>query len=266
MAGRRLNLRGGDGRDGLDLAGEGKRSAEFIAGGEIPIPADRLARRKRPTGRSSRSESRKAGDGEERDEEEEKYGKDRLARLAKPKSAKKKNKKEVAKTWKRVKAIPNTTRLMVGDKEELDLTGMQVNVQVDGFRARVLIDYLYYNDRDRQLEGNFKLRLPEDSSLYYFAFGESANELTPQRQLARREFVDNGTRFVSFTPAAVTKSRNDVWRNVKEARMVPREQAAYAFRETVRRRVDPALVEWSGAGVFNAKVFPHWLPRKFIAS
>ena len=175
---------------------------------------------------------------------------------AEPKSAKRKEAKKAPKTWKRVKAIPNTTRLMVGDKEELDLTGMQVNVQVDGFRARVLIDYLYYNDQDQQLEGNFKLRLPEDSSLYYFAFGESANELTPQRRLAGREFVDNGTQFVSFTPAAITKSRSDVWRNVKEARMVPREQAAYAFRETVRRRVDPALVEWSGAGVFNAKVFP----------
>ena len=158
-------------------------------------------------------------------------------------------------TWKRVKAVPNTTRLMVGDKDELDLTGMQVNVQIDGFRARVLIDYLYYNDRDRQLEGNFKLRLPEDSSLYYFAFGESANELTEQRQLASAEFIDN-TQLVSFSPATIAKTRTDVWRNVKEARMVPREKAAYAFRETVRRRVDPALVEWSGAGVFNAKVFP----------
>ncbi len=38
--------------------------------------------------------------------------------------------------------------------------------------------------------------------------------------------------------------------------MVPREKAAYAYRETVRRRVDPALVEWAGAGVFSARVFP----------
>ena len=264
--GGRQNEDGDDGRDGFDRAEDVfsnssklvgpiqvdasqsvALSAKVFSGGEISMPDTPLAKR-----RSVANEARKADEGREKDEEEEKFGEDRLARLAKPKRAKKK----AAKTWKRVKAIPNTTRLMVGDKEELDLTGMQVNVQVDGFRARVLIDYLYYNDRDRQLEGNFKLRLPEDSSLYYFAFGESANELTPERQLARREFVDNGTRFVSFTPAAVTKSRRDVWRNVKEARMVPREQAAYAFRETVRRRVDPALVEWSGAGVFNAKVFP----------
>ncbi|MFT5303932.1 MAG: tetratricopeptide (TPR) repeat protein, partial [Mariniblastus sp.] len=161
-----------------------------------------------------------------------------------------------AKSWKRVIAIPNTTRLLVGDKDELDLTGMQVNVQVDGFRARVLLDYFYYNDRAEQLEGNFKLRLPDDASLYYFAFGESAYDLTPKGGLAAEEFLGDGAQFVSLDAKQVREAREDRWRNVKESRMVPREKAAHAFRETVRRKVDPALVEWSGAGVFNARVFP----------
>jgi tetratricopeptide (TPR) repeat protein len=169
-----------------------------------------------------------------------------------------KNAKEKAKptSWKRVKAIPNTTRLMVGDKEELNLTGMQVNAQVDGFRARVLVDYFFYNDRERQLEGNFKLRLPDDASLYYFAFGESAYEYSPKGKLAANEFLQDGTQFVSLRAEDVKVARKGQWDNVKEARMVPKEKAAHAFRETVRRRVDPALVEWSGAGVFSAKVFP----------
>ena len=160
------------------------------------------------------------------------------------------------KSWKRVKAIPNTTRLMVGDKEELDLNGMQVNAQVDGFRARVLVDYFYYNDRERQLEGNFKLRLPDDASLYYFAFGESAYSMSPEGKLAGEEFLSDGTQFVSLGAQDVKRARKGQWDNVKESRMVPKEKAAHAFRETVRRRIDPALVEWSGAGVFNAKVFP----------
>ncbi len=160
------------------------------------------------------------------------------------------------KSWKRVKAIPNTTCLMVGDKEELSLTGMQVNAQVDGFRARVLVDYFYYNDRERQLEGNFKLRLPDDASLYYFAFGESAYEYSAKGKLADDEFLRDGTQFVSLGAQDIKRARKGQWDNVKEARMVPREKAAHAFRETVRRRVDPALVEWSGAGVFSAKVFP----------
>ena len=159
-------------------------------------------------------------------------------------------------TWKRVKATPNTTRLMVGDKDELDLTGMQVNVQVDGFRARVLLDYFYYNDRAEQLEDNFKLRLPDDSSLYYFAFGESAYDFDPKGPLVKEEFLGDETQFVSLGAPDIRKAREKVWSKVKEARMVPKEKAAHAFRETVRRKVDPALVEWSGAGVFNARVFP----------
>lgn len=165
---------------------------------------------------------------------------------------------EVRKTlsWKRVKAIPNTSRLMVGDKEELSLTGMHANVQVDGFRARVLLDCFYYNDRGRALEGNFKLRLPDDASLYYFAFGESAYDISPKGKLADEEFLGDETQFVSLGAPEIREARRDAWRNVKEARMVPREKAANAYRETVRRKVDPALVEWSGAGVFNASVSP----------
>ena len=162
-------------------------------------------------------------------------------------------------SWKRVKATPNTTRLMVGDHDELELNGMQVNVQVDGFRARVLIDCLYYNDRDQQLEGNFKLRLPDDASPWYFAFGQSVydfNPTAPDDQMIKNEFSDGKTQLVSFRPKAIRKRRQDDWINVKEARMVPRERAAFAYEQTIRRKVDPALVEWSGAGVFNARVFP----------
>ena len=156
--------------------------------------------------------------------------------------------------WRKVKATGNSSRLIVGDRDELDLTGMQVHVQVDGFRARVLIDYFYYNDRDRQLEGNFKMRLPDDASLYYFAFGQSAYKFSPNGPMAGGEFVDGRDQYVSLGPTEIGLARQDAWKNVKEARMVPREKAAFAYSQTVRRRVDPALVEWSGAGIFNARV------------
>ena len=50
--------------------------------------------------------------------------------------------------------------------------------------------------------------------------------------------------------------RRESWDAPKVARMVAKEKAAYAYRETVRRRVDPGLVEWAGAGVFQCRVFP----------
>ena len=159
-------------------------------------------------------------------------------------------------TWKRVAASPNTSRLMVGDKTELDLSGMQVKVQVDGFRARVLLDYLYYNDQNQQLEGNFKLRLPDDASLYYFAFGESVYGLNSKGAPLADEFLESDDHWVSLKADDIRQTRKQHWIRVKESRMVPKEKAAHAFRETVRRKVDPALVEWAGAGVFNARVFP----------
>ena len=88
-------------------------------------------------------------------------------------NAKKDKKKEKEKTWKRSKIQPNTTKLSVGDTESLPLKGTQIKVQIDGFRARVLMDLYYYNDNQQQLEGTFKLKLPNEASPYFFAFGET---------------------------------------------------------------------------------------------
>ena len=40
-------------------------------------------------------------------------------------------------------------------------------------------DLIFYNNRAQQLEGKFKLRLPDDASLYYFAFGETSFQYKP---------------------------------------------------------------------------------------
>ncbi|HUT92281.1 MAG TPA: hypothetical protein VMY37_22490 [Thermoguttaceae bacterium] len=211
--------------------------------GEKPGQAgDRLAdtRRDRSAGAEQgggqRSESR-AGDG---------------------KPGKQQKKPAQATTWRRAKATPNASRLMVGDQKDLPLEGMQANVTIDGFRARVLLDYYFYNDGDRQYEGTFKLRLPNDASLYFFAFGESAYRYRPQEKKdVRGAFLTvSHTDPAGGLPDEIVKLRADSWNTPKVARVVPREKAAFAYRQTVRRRVDPALVEWSGAGVFSARVFP----------
>src|SRR5215468_3633360 len=153
-------------------------------------------------------------------------------------------------TWRRSQIAPNATRLKVGDREELPLRGMQAKVTIDGFRARVVIDYLFENNLGRQLEGTFQLRLPEEASPYFFAFGENtyaAPEPTAQPMVIASSETE---------PARIMSDRASAWAHPREARMVPREKAAVAYGATVRRRVDPALVEWAGAGVFDARVFP----------
>ena len=134
---------------------------------------------------------------------------------------------------------------------------MQVDVRVDGFRARVLMDLYYFNDRPQQLEGNFQLRLPDEASPYFFAFGRTVYQAPQVTAGATRcSSSRSRSRRAIPTPEQILALRGNSWEQPKVARMVPKEKAALAYRETVRRRVDPALVEWSGAGVFQCRVFP----------
>ena len=145
---------------------------------------------------------------------------------------------------------------MVGDNEELPLRGMQVDVRIDGFRARVVLDLYYFNEQPRQLEGNFQLRLPEEATPYFFAFGRTVYQARAG-PAGRFDVLQSRPVFgADTTPEKILALRRGSWEEPKVARMVAREKAAYAYRETVRRRVDPALVEWAGAGVFQCRVFP----------
>ena len=159
------------------------------------------------------------------------------------------------KTWKRSEIAPNTSRLMIGDREELPLMAMQAKIHIQGFRARVLIDCYFQNPHQRQYEGTFKLRLPNEASPYFFAFGETAYKAgeIPAGQIfsGQKQGQDMGDE-----PDRIMKDRQGEWSRPKEARVVPKEKAAFAYHETVRRQVDPALMEWSGAGIFSARVFP----------
>src|SRR6185295_16355257 len=161
-------------------------------------------------------------------------------------------------TWKRSTLLPNASRLRVGETETLPLDGVEASIRVDGPRARVVLDCLFRNDRERTLEGTFELRLPNDASPFYFAFGESPRAVaTTGPETLRAPFLGAAAASAAATAVdGIASARTDAWSAPKEARMVPRERAAWAYTETTRRRVDPALVEWSGAGVFSARVFP----------
>ncbi len=234
-------------------AGEGLAAAQ--QSGALARESDRTTTFDRQSARENARKGAelddKLADDQEKDDAENED-------LAKKKESEKKTLDKNVRTWRRARAVPNASRLMIGDNDELPLQGMQANVTIDGFRARVLLDLYFYNDRGQQLEGDFKLRLPGEASLYYFAFGESSFEYRPMvDQLASRNFLAPELIRASGTgPDEILRARGDTWTKVKEARIVPREKAAHAYSETVRRRVDPALVEWSGAGVFNARVFP----------
>ncbi|MCA9140287.1 MAG: hypothetical protein KDB00_26130, partial [Planctomycetales bacterium] len=194
----------------------------------------------------------------------------------------KKAQRPAPKTWKPASASTNRARLSVGQHDDLLLAARDTYVRIDGFRARVMFDLYYYNDRGRQLEGQFMLRLPDDASLHYFAFG--ATNLPTQTPVAavrttgkpgddvqpepldpaavavaalRKQTESVGSDLARRASDAMYKAEsNSTFGAVKTAFVAPRQKAALAYEETVRRRVDPALVEWSGPGIFQTKVFP----------
>lgn len=155
-------------------------------------------------------------------------------------------------TWKRSTLSPNTSRLRVGDDTDLPLRSLKASARIDGFRARVVIDFLFENDRGGDLEGTFQVRLPDEASPYFFAFGEHVLQAAGTAGLV----LASGEAASDSEPRSLMAERAEVWRGPKEARVVPRETAALAYTETTRRRVDPALMEWAGGGVFNARVYP----------
>lgn len=184
------------------------------------------------------------------------------------------------KTWKPASAATNRARLSVGHHDDLQLTARDTYVRIDGFRARVFFDCYYFNDRWQQLEGQFMLRLPNDASLHYFAFGPTnlsvprdpasppngkpGAQPTPQLTAAqhsinvlRAQLAANGSDLARRAADNQFKPEpNSTFGLVKPALVAPRQKAAFAYDETVRRRVDPALVEWAGPGIFQTRVFP----------
>ena len=161
-------------------------------------------------------------------------------------------------TWQRAHARPNASRLVVGDDDTLALQQMHASVRVDGFRARVVLELDYLNDRDKALEGTFELRLPNGSSPYFLAFGETLYQTaTPgQEGNAPPSAARNATAALALDPADVLASHATLWDTPKVARMIDSASARRAYHDTVRGEVDPALLEWAGAGVFRAHVFP----------
>jgi hypothetical protein len=161
--------------------------------------------------------------------------------------------------WKRDRQRPTFARVYVGDNTSLELVSLQVTVTVEGPRARTLVDHIFRNPHDRQLEGTFEYPLPTGASPAYFAMflGQSRDRVParfgprgdtpplPQEALAR------------LAPAELVKQVNTAdWGRLQEARVVAREKALEAYEEVVRGRIDPALLEYAGGNTFSGRVFP----------
>jgi tetratricopeptide (TPR) repeat protein len=100
----------------------------------------------------------------------------------------------------------------------LPLAQLTVDAVVDHQVARVALDQTFENPQAQDLEGVYRFAIPADAALQRFAM-----------------YVD-GT--------------------LTESAVVERMRARRIYEELVYRRVDPGLLEWSGAGRLALRVFP----------
>ena len=103
------------------------------------------------------------------------------------KSDKEKKADEEPQVWQRDRGRPTFARVYVGDGNSLELVSLHVSVTVEGPRARTLVDHVFRNPHDRQLEGTFEYPLPTGASPSYFAmFLGQTRDTVPPRFRQRR--------------------------------------------------------------------------------
>lgn len=159
--------------------------------------------------------------------------------------------------WKRDAARPTFARVYVGDGNSLELVSLHVSVQVEGARARTLVDHVVRNPHDRQLEGTFEYPLPAGASPSYFAMFLGATRATPPARFRPPQAGKPPVLPEDFAPAQLAR-QVDVpdWGTLREARVVAPEKASEAYEEITRQKIDPALLEYAGGNTFRGRVFP----------
>jgi hypothetical protein len=171
---------------------------------------------------------------------------------------------EKSKVWRNTSGRPTFARVYVGDGNSLELVSLDVNVTIQGPRARTVVDHVFRNPNPRQLEGTFEYPLPSAASPSYFAMflGQSRPVIPPRfaRRGADRE--DKGIALpeqalVDASPERWVRDVNTTdWGRLQEARIVGKDKALETYEDVVRGRIDPALLEYASGNTFRGRVFP----------
>src|SRR5262249_17464500 len=94
--------------------------------------------------------------------------------------------KKQPQVWHRDRSRPTFARVYVGDGNSLELVSLHVSVIIDGPRARTVVDHIFRNPHNRQLEGTFEYPLPAGASPSYFAMFLGQTRDTVPALFARR--------------------------------------------------------------------------------
>jgi hypothetical protein len=161
--------------------------------------------------------------------------------------------------WRRNQGQPTLARVYVGDGNALELVSLHVSVVVEGPRARTVVDHIFRNPHERQLEGTFEYPLPTGASPSYYAmFLGARRDTLPARFGPRGEVpAPPADALARLTPEQlVTHIDRADWGEMRQGRVVNNQKALESYEEITRARIDPALLEYASGNTFRGRVFP----------
>ncbi|MBN2489281.1 MAG: hypothetical protein JXQ29_00325 [Planctomycetes bacterium] len=160
--------------------------------------------------------------------------------------------------WQRSEHRPSFARVYVGGGNSLELVRMRVTVSIEGARARTVVDHIFRNPHDQRLEGTFEYPLPPNASASYYAMFLTASQAATPDFFPRSK-VDElpPGALATLAPPEVGRCVDPAtWGELREACVVSRETGRRVYEEVVRRKIDPALLEYAGGNTFSGRVFP----------
>jgi hypothetical protein len=165
--------------------------------------------------------------------------------------------------WKQNHGRPTFARVHLGDGNSLELVSLHVTTTIDGPRARTVVDHVFRNPHERQLEGTFEYPLPTGASPSYYAMfpGKTRTEAPPLFAKRGPAKPLDGELLASLKPNEMARAvSTDDWGNLKESKVVNQQRALEVYEDVTRARIDPALLEYAGGNTFSGRVFP--IPAK----
>jgi hypothetical protein len=164
-----------------------------------------------------------------------------------------------AQVWKQNRGRPTFARVHLGDGNSLELVSLHVTTTIDGPRARTMVDHVFRNPHERQLEGTFEYPLPTGASPSYYAMfpGKTRTEAPPLFAKRGPAKPLDGELLASLKPNELARAvSTDDWGNLMESRVVSQQKALEVYEDVTRARIDPALLEYAGGNTFSGRVFP----------
>lgn len=151
-----------------------------------------------------------------------------------------------------------------GGYDALEPRGLRVVTFIDGPRARTVVDLVFRNPHDQRLEGTFYYPLPDGATPAGFGMFPGTRRVDDSKLFGTAPLLPSLSSGVDAALGACAPQRPATgesvlvqdWQAMQVARVVEQKKAREVYEQVVRERVDPALMEWSGANTFKARVFP----------